>query len=163
MFVLAAAVWVKAADLSGHQVELGHLPIVGWPVRLAYFAPILVEGAVYAAIRICHTLDYVRDDTRRYAHRTAAIGLLAMVVVGATVGLGFADEPYARDAIGGLIGGLGPYMGWRTSKASAMVAGDRRASTENRTHVPDAVRARPHRLGGLLDTVATAATSRVTS
>jgi hypothetical protein len=163
MFALAAAVWIKAAELSGHQIELAVLPIVNWPVRLAYFAPILVEGAVYAAIRVCHTLDFVRDSTRNYARRTAVIGLVAMVLVGATVGLGFADEPYIRDGIGGLIGGLGPYMGWRTSRASAMVAGDRRAGTADGAIAAEAVTGTSSRLAGLLDTVAMAATARVTS
>lgn len=163
MFALAAAIWVKAADLSGHQIELAVLPVVNWPVRLAYFAPILVEGAVYAAIRICHTLDYVRDGTRDYARRTAAIGLVAMVLVGATVGFGFADEPYIRDGIGGLIGGLGPYMGWRTSRASAMVAGDRRAATTGGAITAETAPARSSRFAGLMDTIAMAANTRVSS
>jgi hypothetical protein len=161
MFVLAAAVWVKAAALSGHQIDLAVVPVVDWPIRLAYFAPILVEGAVYAAIRICHTLDYARETTRNYARRTAAIGLVAMVLVGATVGLGLADEPYIRDAIGGLIGGLGPYMGWRTSRASAMVAGDRRAATGPHSSAANADAPPPRRWAVLLDTLTTAATTRV--
>jgi hypothetical protein len=162
MFALAAAVWVKAADLSGHQIELAVLPVVNWPVRLAYFAPILVEGAVYAAIRTCHTLDYVRDATRQYARRTAVIGLVAMMLVGTLVGLDLADEPFVRDGIGGLIGGLGPFMGWRTSRASAMVAGDRRAATANGPIIAEES-LRSNRFTGLMDVLASAATARVTS
>jgi hypothetical protein len=123
----------------------------------------LGEPGERSSITALDTLEFAHPATRDYVRRTAAIALVAMVLVGALVGLGLEDEPYVRDGIGGLIIGLGPFMGWRTSRASAMVAGDRLAATANGTTTAASTPAQPNRFADLLNTLATAATVRVAS